>query len=70
MALKSQVPSGKRGKAGGIRFADTPGEVLAIGLLVAHLAAVLGGVRGGEQKPRRGLGCASLVEAEAHRLDA
>lgn len=41
VALKSQVPSGKRGKAGGIRFAATPEE--------AHDAAedLLGAVLGG-----------------------
>lgn len=41
VALKSQVPSGKRGKAGGIQFADSPDE--------AHSAAerLLGATLGG-----------------------
>ncbi|MFI5613034.1 ATP-grasp domain-containing protein [Amycolatopsis sp. NPDC051903] len=42
VALKSQVPSGKRGKSGGIRFADTPEEAGAAA--EALLGTQLGGV--------------------------
>jgi succinyl-CoA synthetase beta subunit len=41
VALKSQVPSGKRGKAGGIRFAGTPDEAAAAASDL--LGATLGG---------------------------
>lgn len=43
VALKSQVPSGKRGKAGGIRFADSPDG--AAEAAEALLGAELGGIR-------------------------
>jgi succinyl-CoA synthetase beta subunit len=41
VALKSQVPSGKRGKAGGIQFADSPDEAQAAAERL--LGATLGG---------------------------
>lgn len=41
VALKSQVPSGKRGKAGAIRFADTP--AVAVEEATALLGAEVGG---------------------------
>lgn len=41
VVLKAQVPAGKRGKSGGVRFADTPGEARAAG--DAMLGAVING---------------------------